>query len=103
MTDGALPRAEMYLPPRRAGIFDFGACVSARSGGGELVCGYALKGHDNRARGDVPYGSLGGWLGVDAIQQACASRFPALSATAPRLFGRSLSESRSPHLLYKAW
>ncbi len=45
----------------------------------------------------------GGWLGVDAIQQACASRFPALSATAPRLFCRSLPESRSPHLLYKAW
>jgi hypothetical protein len=45
----------------------------------------------------------GGWLGADAIQQACASRFPALSATAPRLFGRSQPESRSPLLLYKAW
>src|SRR4029077_11274464 len=45
----------------------------------------------------------GGWLGADAIQQACASRFPALSATAPRLFSRSQPESRSPLLLYKAW
>jgi hypothetical protein len=45
----------------------------------------------------------GGWLGVDAIQQACASRFPALSATAPRLLSRSQPDSRSPLLLYKAW
>jgi hypothetical protein len=52
---------------------------------------------------------LGGWLGVDAIQQACARRFPSLSVAAPKLVAYGASPlfgcdpARPPILLYKAW
>ena len=44
-----------------------------------------------------------GWLGIDAIQQACASRFPALAAAAPGLVAEAAPAPSSPILLYKAW
>ena len=57
----------------------------------------------------VPPNILTGWLGIDAIQQACASQFPSLAAVSPalvaqaRAFGAQGSPTPSPILLYKAW
>ena len=44
-----------------------------------------------------------GWLGIDANQQACATRFSALAAAAPGLVARTAPAPGSPVLLYKAW
>jgi len=51
--------------------------------------------------GLAPPNFVSGWLGIDAIQQACASRFPALAASAPWLLAQA--PPTSPILLYKAW
>ena len=37
----------------------------------------------------VPPNILTGWLGIDAIQQACASQFPSLAAVSPALVAQA--------------
>ncbi len=51
----------------------------------------------------VPPPFVSGWLGIDANQQACASRFSALAAAAPGLVNQAGPSPSSPVLLYKAW
>jgi hypothetical protein len=56
----------------------------------------------------VPPNILPGWLGIDAIQQACASRFPSLADASPELLAQACGEAAPPSppnpiLLYKAW
>ena len=50
--------------------------------------------------GQAPPNLVCGWLGSDAIQQACASKFPAMAAAAPWLPAQA--RPISPTLLYKA-
>jgi hypothetical protein len=49
----------------------------------------------------VSFASKNGWLGIDAIQQACASGYGALAAAAPPLM--AAAPDTAPILLYKAW
>ena len=49
----------------------------------------------------LPSHYLHGWLGIDAIQRACASAYPALADAAPYLLRQA--PPTSPILLYKAW
>jgi hypothetical protein len=45
-----------------------------------------------------------GWLGIDAIQKACASEYRPLAAVAPHLLAAAgPAPSSDPILLYKAW
>lgn len=50
---------------------------------------------------DTVLSGLGGWLGVDATQRACASHFPGLAAAAPHLLAGAAGTD--PVLLYRAW
>jgi len=50
------------------------------------------------------FSQLGGWLGVDAVQQAFAAQYRRLRDASPNLYGADWpSRGKEPILLYKSW